>query len=510
MVRRVADVARRVLPGEDPAVAPDGSTAGPDPTADPGPPDPPAVLAWPVPQLPGRASAGAIIAHPNRLPASVLPRTVHLGDAGPWRDLDSPVRAAHAAAARLLGVGTAPPAAVPTGRDPLAGTEPGADGGRIEVDDEDARGWAEWRHPHLVERLAVAGDRPRRAVPAGSQDPGDPLDGRSLVVVGYDMKFVAPMLAELQRRGTDVSLVTWERFRSGDEDATTAAIAAADVVLAEWCGPNAALASRVVRDDQRLVVRLHRFELEQPDWREVAIERVDAVVTVSEHYRRRTQEVTGWPAERVVVVPNAVDVDHHDRPKLPSARWTIGLLGADRSRKRLDRALDVLERLRSHDERWQLRIKGVSPWDSPWVAGRPDEVAWFATQLRRLDEEPLRSGVVLDPHGPDVATWLRGIGYVLSPSIDESFHLSPAEGAASGAVPVLWPWPGAGEVHDPSFVVADAAEAATRLHALASDDAVRAEAAATARARVGRYRLGDVTTQLGEVLAGPSPSRGDG
>ena len=51
--------------------------------------------------------------------------------------------------------------------------------------------------------------------------------------------------------------------------------------------------------------------------------------------------------------------------------------------------------------------------------------------------------MVFDPAGRDVAAWLRRVGFVLSTSDDESFHLAPAEGMASGAVPALLPWPGA-------------------------------------------------------------------
>ena len=40
-----------------------------------------------------------------------------------------------------------------------------------------------------------------------------------------------------------------------------------------------------------------------------------------------------------------------------------------------------------------------------------------------------------------MAAWLRKVGWVLSLSDDESFHLAPAEGMASGAVPLVRPWP---------------------------------------------------------------------
>src|SRR5699024_6356036 len=56
------------------------------------------------------------------------------------------------------------------------------------------------------------------------------------------------------------------------------------------------------------------------------------------------------------------------------------------------------------------------------------------------------SHVVFDPFSTDIGSWMRGIGIVLSPSDEESFHLAPAEGMASGAVPIVWNRDGAEEI----------------------------------------------------------------
>lgn len=495
LVRALVRFVRRILAGLRRRLVP------------PPPPPPPAPPPWPLPQLPDRGAAADAAhhlddgdggLHPNRLGAVDVVGGVP--DEGPWRDHASSVRAAAAAALVRLGAGAGVPDPAAAGRIALGGSRrPLGEDGPVVCDDEEQRGWVEWADPSLVGRVELAdGDWQERYEHRSTQ--GAPRLG----VVGYDLKFLEPLLAVLERRGVvSPDVDAWPKFRVHDEERTLEVLDRADVVLAEWCGPNAVLASHRVRADQRLVVRLHRFELTQPEWRDVRIEAVDAVVAVSEPYRRRILEVTGWPEEKVVVVPNTVDVHHLDRSKLASARFTLGMLGVDRSRKRLDRALDVLAGLRAQDPRWQLRIKGTSPWDSRWVADRPDEVAWFDEQLRRLDEQPLRSGVVLDPRGPDVATWLRGIGYVLSPSDDESFHLAPAEGMASGTVPVLWPWPGAEEIYDPSWVVRDAAEAVDRLAALAADPDARAAAGERARRLItDRYRLEDVAMRFGAVLTG--------
>jgi hypothetical protein len=72
--------------------------------------------------------------------------------------------------------------------------------------------------------------------------------------------------------------------------------------------------------------------------------------------------------------------------------------------------------------------------------------------------------VTFDGFGSDVAAWLRRVGWVLSTSDDESFHLAPAEGMASGAVPALLPWPGADTIYDTRWIHADPASLADAIH----------------------------------------------
>src|SRR4029453_1036221 len=67
-------------------------------------------------------------------------------------------------------------------------------------------------------------------------------------------------------------------------------------------------------------------------------------------------------------------------------------------------------------------------------------------------EPALRGAVVFDPFGPDIGSFLRRVGYVLSTSDDESFHLSPAEGMASGAVPAIINWPGSETIYSSRWI----------------------------------------------------------
>ncbi|MDA0565969.1 glycosyltransferase [Streptomonospora sp. S1-112] len=346
--------------------------------------------------------------------------------------------------------------------------------------------------------------------PAGA-DPERPL---KVVIAGHDLKFFTRLAEYLMSLpGLDVRLDEWEALRSHDQYRSKELAAWADVVICEWCGPNALFYAEHKRPDQRLVVRLHRFEL-YAEWpRKLDIDKVDAVVCVSPYYASLTRELAGYPADKVIVLPNWVDVAQLDRPKLPGAEFTLGMIGIAPSRKRLDRGIEVLGELRRRDPRYTLAVKSKQPWDYWWVWNRPEEREYYERTYRTVQRDPLLSeGVVFDPFGPDVATWLRRVGFMLSTSDDESFHLAPAECAASGGVPAVLTWPGADTIYSARWLHDSTEEMADAIHAIVSEgrfDAARRAAQAEINENYSLSRVCDLWTDLivhGKVPAEQEPS----
>ncbi len=129
-------------------------------------------------------------------------------------------------------------------------------------------------------------------------------------------------------------------------------------------------------------------------------------------------------------------------------RFNLGLLGAIPKLKGLDRALDILEDLRKTDSRYTLFIKTKMPWEIPFIWSKKEERSFYRDQLKRIeDSELLKNGVVFDEYGPDVASWFRKIGWMLSTSEIEGCHTAIAEGMSSGAKPIVFDWPGAAGVY---------------------------------------------------------------
>jgi len=271
-------------------------------------------------------------------------------------------------------------------------------------------------------------------------------DGLRIAVASHDFKFFEEIRAHLASiPGVEIKEDRWRGTRPGDHDEAESRRLAgwADVVVCEWCQANAVWYSRNKRPGQRLIVRLHRFEIENDMPALVNIDAVDVMVFVADHIMRIARERFGWTEHaRQRVVWNGVDIAAFDRPKLESARTTLGLLGWVPRRKRLDRALDVIEAVRARDERYRLLVKGKPPWEHPWIWRRERERWFVADELDRIEHAPhLRDAVTFEGFGP-VHHWLRSVGYVLSVSDDEGNQVSVAEGAVSGALPVVLKRPG--------------------------------------------------------------------
>ncbi|HTU72978.1 MAG TPA: glycosyltransferase family 1 protein [Trebonia sp.] len=341
------------------------------------------------------------------------------------------------------------------------------------------------------------------AVPATGAEASGAARTLRVVIAGHDLKFFTQIVALLRLQpGIEVRMDQWAALGEHDPEASRELAEWADVVICEWCGPNAVWYSRHKRRGSRLLVHLHRFELYSDYPGQVRISSVDQVICVSEHYARLTRETTGWPASKVISVPNPLSTGQLDRAKLDGARFNLGLIGIVPMRKRLDLALDVLEELRREDDRYQLYVKSGMPWEHWWVWQNPAERDHYTTALRRVQRSVLlQDAVVFDDAGPDVPAWLRRIGFVLSTSDDESFHVAPAEGMASRAVPVIRHWPGAETIYDKRWLHETPLEMAEAIAACSADPQAWQATGELAREQVLGWDIAAVTQAWHQLLA---------
>ncbi len=226
-----------------------------------------------------------------------------------------------------------------------------------------------------------------------------------MVVAGHDLKFFTPLLDYLRLQpDLEVRLDQWAALGQHDPAVSRELADWADVVICEWCGPNAVWYSKHKRRGSRLLVRLHRFELESPYPGQVKIGGREPGDLREQALRAAVpgahRLAGGEGSDRAQRASTSAQLD---RPKLDGARFHLGMIGIVPSRKRLDLALDVLEELRREDDRYLLFIKSGMPWEHWWVWKNPAEREHYATALRRVQRSPLlRGAVVFDDAGPDV------------------------------------------------------------------------------------------------------------
>lgn len=334
-----------------------------------------------------------------------------------------------------------------------------------------------------------------------------------VLLVGADFKFAGDMVEALAlREDIELKVDRWRYNAVPQPEESRPLLEWAEVILCEFASINAVWYSSNVRPDQRLILHLHGYELRQSHIHDVEISAVEKVVFASEFYRQAALELTGWPPERTAVIANSVQSADLARPKLPDARFHLGLAGFIPELKRPDRALDLLETLLERDDRYTLHLRGHQPWNYPYVWKNPVRRDAYLALFERLRRHPsLRQSVVFDPFAPDMGNWFRGIGWTLSTSTRETFHLAPAEGMASGAIPLVWRREGSEEIFPRQWNVDNAAEAAELVHDVNTDPARFDESSIEAAAIAQAYDAGRIVTQwlslvLGDAEA-PSPAR---
>ena len=289
-----------------------------------------------------------------------------------------------------------------------------------------------------------------------------------VLVAGHDLKFFGLLQRQLESTGKYQFIIDkWQGHNKHIEADSKRKLLRADIIFCEWCLGNLKWYSKYKLPHQKLVARFHLQEKDLPYLSESAQQKIDHIAYVSDQIKREANEVVPFPAEKSSVIANLMDEDKY-KPikKMADAEFTLGMIGIAPSRKRVDLAIDVLEELLKTDSRYRLRIKGTHPFDYPWLAKREEELEYYMDVMERINaREALRYAVTFDPPGDDVNEWLSLVGYILSPSDFESFHLAVGEGMLTNAVPIVWDWPGSNEIWPQESIVSSTAQAVEKIKA---------------------------------------------
>jgi glycosyltransferase involved in cell wall biosynthesis len=281
---------------------------------------------------------------------------------------------------------------------------------------------------------------------------------KRIVLNGHDLKFVAEFESNLKKQGHDVRRDIWDWGDAKSIIRSKQLVKWGEVIISEWGLSNSVWYSHNISANQTHYIRIHLQEINERARKfppKIDLNYVDKIIFVSDNVRETAIKMFNWPADKCTIIHNYVNTKLFDRPKAEIAEYTLAIVGIVPQRKRLDRAVDLVRSLRMIDSRWRLVIKGKLPHDYAFMhaPGRREELAYYDEQYERFDiDHHLRGAVSFESYTPSLAEWYSRIGFILSPSDFESFHYSIAEGAASGSVPIIWPWDGAEEFYPESWI----------------------------------------------------------
>ncbi|WP_334158870.1 glycosyltransferase [Achromobacter insolitus] len=289
-------------------------------------------------------------------------------------------------------------------------------------------------------------------------------NAKKVLVIGHDLKFWRPLQAQLENSGRyEFRIDEWSGHQEHDQVKTLVGMEWADIIVAEWALGNAVFAAEHKRPNQRLIVRLHAQERRTDFPAQIDYKNVDMMIFVGEHIRLECVKKFSIPSEKTRTIGNFVDVKKFQLQKFGGSEFNLGIIGIAPASKRLDLALDTLELLLAEDDRYSLHVKGPSPQSYRWLWARTKEREYYERVFERINSGPLRYKVIFDPAGNDVHRWLQKIGYILSPSDAESFHMAVAEGISSNVTPIIWKWPGSDFVYPFAELVDSAQSAASQI-----------------------------------------------
>lgn len=313
----------------------------------------------------------------------------------------------------------------------------------------------------------------------------------TILFAGHDFKFLYPFIERCARTGKKVLLDNWKGHTKHNKEKSLKLLQKADIIFCEWGLGNSAFYQNYVKQGQKLFIRVHRQELQTKFLKKVDFKKVKSVITISPQMLEEFHRVHRIPRKKLKLIPNMVDTRAFQHPKKEHAKFHLGIIGIIPKLKRIDRAVEIFEKLWQEDERYELHIKGKMPQDFPWLQDRKKEITYFEGVFEKINNAPWKENVVFSQFGSDIPEWLTNIGVILSTSDLEAFHLAPMEGMASGATPIVFNWEGADLIYPHEFIVSSVDEAVEKIKNLEKSGQL-----SEYQHIYERYDTGKITTEL--------------
>jgi glycosyltransferase involved in cell wall biosynthesis len=263
---------------------------------------------------------------------------------------------------------------------------------------------------------------------------------KRLLIAGHDLKFIFPVIKYLEDEYA-VKIDKWEGHVEHDEEKSTELLNWADFIICEWLLGNSVWYSNRKLHYQKIIIRAHRSEITVDYGDEVNFGNVDSVLTVNYYFLELFSKRFKIPREKMKLLSNFVECNIYSGEKVGDYKHNIAMVGYLPKEKGLLKALKILKMLKEHDNKFKLYLFGKSYKELDWVWNDVSNRSYFLKCEDYIKINNLKDSVIFKGW-IDRSEMFHDIGYVVSLSEVESFHLAPAEGFCDNTLGLLIDWPG--------------------------------------------------------------------
>jgi len=259
----------------------------------------------------------------------------------------------------------------------------------------------------------------------------------------------------------------------------------ADLAWFEWCD-NLLIEGSHLPKKCNIVCRIHSYEVFTDMPSEVEWGNVDHIIFVNESVKELFERQVNCRTPRTVI-HNGVDTNKFQIPSGKKYGKKIASVGYINDKKNPGLLLYSFKKIHQYDPEYSLHIAGEF---------QDDRIKLYFEDF--LKKNPLP--IYFDDWVDDMPSWYADKDYVISTSLFESFHYSIAEGMASGLMPLIHNWRGAGKIYPSEYLYNDPDECLNLLKELESGNFHR-RAINNRQFICDRYMISDKYGEISNLLA---------
>ena len=275
---------------------------------------------------------------------------------------------------------------------------------------------------------------------------------KKIFFIGHDFKFLNEYISYLEaQENLQISKFQLEGHEFFVKADFAKQLESVDIVYCEWALGNIRALSKIKNKNFKLIVRVHAQEfreLKEKTVNSIDWKNVDDVIFISPFLKATAEKLIPQIVGKAVFIPNYVGIGKYRCGGNNKVRtFSLGLVGMLPPLKRVDKALELMSRLHSLDDRYSLIIKSKTLEDLNWAKKNTFWRQWYDETFKRFEHLFNQNIVKLESFSDDISDFYSSVDYILSTSDTEGSHQAIAEGMFSGCVPIIRDWPGAKSIY---------------------------------------------------------------